>query len=408
MKKVQLFAAGLSFLLSMIIISVSANPGGSYSCNVIYGDNIDYPVAGVEVNLYDNNDYHIGTTITGEDGYFTFDDLLDGASYTAKFSYDAEVENVDLEDAYTLLMYLFGYVELSEIKLLAGDVDANSQIDFVDFWYILYYYFVNDVSFPAGDWVLPDWVFTMDSGKQMGGPASVASLGDLTQGGQNKSNLNIQLDYNDLVLFNETDLIIPIYFNETTSTNGVGLVLGYNEELIDIVSIESRIEELNYSVKDGVIRIGWTDVETSYLFNQDEPVVEIHIKQNLALSNGQIEKFELLKGTHILNKSGIKYPSVSFTSSEFKLSSNNGFSTINETAYPNPCSDSFTVILQGEETNRADVQIFNTLGQLVKSETHQILNQELIINTQDLNAGIYIYHINIQSKLVTGTVSIQK
>ena len=404
MKKSLLLFAGMFISISVFMASVSFAQTGSYTANVIYGNQIDFPIEGLQVDLYNNGEI-IGTDLTNANGFFTFDGLAIGEVYTAKFSYDVEMDNVDLEDAYRLLLHLLGVDQLEGIQLLAADVDATNTVDFTDFMYILIDFYVNEFEFPAGDWVLPDWQFEMTTGKLSGGPAHVNRVGDITDEQPDKESNNIQIDYNDLISFTSPELIIPIYFNESIATNGIGLVLSYDEELINVIAIESPIEDLEYNIKDGIIRIGWTSVKDSYEFNSNEAIVNIHIKENTVLSNGQTEKFNILEGTHVLNKSGKKYSYLNFSSSQFKLSESMNNSS--ETAYPNPCQDAFTLSFNDISNQSADVKIYNSIGQLVKNETLTQNGQDLQINTQDLENGIYIYLIKIQSKLVKGHISVQ-
>ncbi|NOR87856.1 MAG: T9SS type A sorting domain-containing protein [Bacteroidales bacterium] len=407
MKKSTLIFTGITIILYFFMSSFSFAQTGSYSCNVIYSDQEDYAITGMQVDLFDSNDELIGTSYTGDDGFFNFDNLVIGESYTAKFAYDVDLDYVDLEDAISLLFYLFGIIEYNDLQLLSADVDASGSINFTDFVYILYYYYVNEVPFPAGEWALPDWEFEMTAGKVSGGPASVVTIGDLTGNDAGKNEQSIHTDYNDLMSFNSNEIVVPIYLNENMTTTGVGLVLGYNSNLIEVVSIESPIKGLSYNIKSDEIRMGWADIEHTYSHTQEEPIVKIHIKQNRLLANSQIEKFEILEETQIFDKSGKRYPFINFTSSEFKLSSAQIYNSFSNTAYPNPCQDYFTIPIDEENISSADVQIFNALGQLVSMENMNITNQKLRIDTQNLKSGTYYYHINIQSILISGTISVR-
>ncbi|OYT16128.1 MAG: hypothetical protein B7C24_09375 [Bacteroidetes bacterium 4572_77] len=406
MKKSLLLFAGLFIFLSFSLTSTSFAQTDSYSANVIYGNQMNYPIVDLQVDLFDADGNFLGTDITNEAGFFTFNDLTIGDSFTAKFSYDVNYNYVDLEDAYHILLYLFGMEELDGIQLLAADVDASNAVDFTDFWYVLVSYYVNDLDFPAGDWVLPDWQFEMTADKATGGPAHIRRVGDVTNDDQPDKSLDyVQIDYNDIVSFSNNTVAIPIYFNESISTNGVGLVLGYNNELVEVLDIESPIEDLHYNINNGVIKIGWTDIKTSYEFDSETPIVTIHVKENALLSNNQTEQFSILEGTHILNKSGEKYNHLNFTSSQFKLSD---ASISSGTAYPNPCQEAFAVSISEMNNEIAEVNIYNSLGQLVNQENIRQNGSELLINTQNLENGIYIYQIKINSTLVSGTIAVRK
>jgi len=409
MKKAQLYATSLLLLLSIFFVTTSSAQTGDYSCNVIYCDDANHPLEGVQVNLYNSNNEFIGTTYTGSDGFFTFNELEIGESYTAKFSYDGEVGEIDVEDAYLLLEHLDGGVELNEWQLLAANVNGSDEVDYYDFWALLVDYYIDGIPFPNGAWIIPDWEFEMTAGKSTGGPAGAIETANVFKEEQDddKANQNIHLNFNELIEFESADLIVPIYFDDIIFTNGIGLVLVFNSDLIEVTHIDSPIKNLNYSIKKGEIRLSWTDIKKTYQFAKDEALLKIHIKQNLSFSNGQIESFKIQEGSHILDKSGKKYSFVNFTTSQFKLSDAKDLSNKSEIAYPNPCKDSFTIDVEAEESTLAQIQIYNSLGQLVKSEFAQVSNQNLLINTKDFNTGIYIYHINIRSKLISGSISIQ-
>lgn len=407
MENIRVLSGKLFFLIGIFIASASFSQTGSYTCNVIYGDQIDQALFNVQVDLYNSSNEFLATTFTNETGHFTFDNLTIGESYTAKFTYDEDVNTVDLEDAFGLLQYLYGNIELTELELLAANVNGDSHINWIDFWYILIHYYVNEMEFPIGNWVLPDWTFEMTANKATGGPASIGSTGDIVGGDlPDKNGNNNLMSYQNILEFNNETLVVPIFVNDIITTKGVGIVLGFNSDLIEITEIDSEIEGLNYNIKDGIIRIGWTDFENIYSFTPENAVLNIHIKEKKDQANGQIEHFELLEGTHILDKSGTKYPYLDFTSSEFKLSNQQTISTINETAYPNPCKDYFIVNLIDEEFGTASIEIYNSLGQIIISENLSIHNNKLIITTQNIDNGLYFYQINTQSKLIKGTINI--
>ena len=149
--------------------------------------------------------------------------------------------------------------------------------------------------------------------------------------------------------------------------------------------------------------MGWTDIKKSYTFDQNEALVKIHIREDLNLSDGQIEQFEILEGTHTLNTVGKKYSYLNFASSKFKLTE----STVGEIAYPNPCMDMFTVSVANIANENAEVKIYNSIGQLVVNENITQRGNDILIPTNQLENGIYIYLINIQSKSIKGSISVQ-
>ncbi len=405
MKNIHHLILGWTFAASFILIaSVSFAQTDDYHCNLICVNQPDYIMEGVEVNLYDSNNEFIGSTITDNYGFFHFSNLNVGESYVAKFSYDAINGYVDLGDAFNLLDYLSGNAELTEYQLIAANVNGDSEVDYNDFITILYNYYILEQEFPVGNWILPDWEFTVQSGKATGGPQHTVSVGDIELDDDlPKGALQAKMLYPSLEELSASETIIPIYFNEKISTGGIGLVLSYNSNAIEILDIESPISDLTYHVNDGIIRIGWTGLE-SYKFSATDAFVNIHIKQSSTLNQAQIERFEVLEGTHILDGQGQKINGVSFSSTEFKTSAIATAET--GIAYPNPCTDNFSIQLSSE-LNDMEVIVFNIQGQQVIKENIQGNQGTFIVNTQQLSNGMYYYQINSESKSILKPISVQ-
>lgn len=407
MKRVNQFSIIFTLVLSIFMFSHTMAETGSYSCNVIYGNDINSPLAGVDVDLYDSNNEFVGHTQTGADGYFTFDNLIIGESYVAKFFYDAELNTVDIEDAYVLYDHLTTGSELNDIQLLAADVNASNSVDFEDFWDILLDYYVNQIPFPAGSWIIPNWEFTVIDVKSSGGPNGAVYTGDLSQIEPDKSTCKIKVKYNELVQFKNEELLIPIYLNKETIISGLGIIISYNSKLINVIDIESPFNELEYSIRNGEVRMAWTNNSETQIINSNDAIAYIRVTENSLLANGQIEKLKIKSESHILDKKGKKHFELGFISTEFKLSTNQSMENTNTTAYPNPCSNYFTVNTDYPEVNSVEIRIFNTLGQLVKTEDLPINDQKIIVPTQDLQTGNYFYHINTAFSNLKGNISIQ-
>ncbi|GEM_PF-6259393 len=404
MKNIQHFILNLAFVVSiMFSAALGFAQTDDYHCNLICVNQPDYILVGVGVDLYNGSNELIGTTVTDEAGFFHFDNLTIGESYVAKFSYDAENGFVDLEDAFTLLEYLSGNVELNEYQLIAANVDGNNEVNINDFSTILYNYYILQQDFPIGNWIMPDWEFTLTGEKGTGGPQHTVSLGDIEMDDDlPKDAVQARMQYPALIEMTEAETIIPIFFNNSISTKGIGLVLEYNENAIEILNIESPIEDLNFNVSDGMIRIGWTGLET-YKFSETEAFVNIHIKQSSSVSQSQTERFTVIDGTHILDGFGQKINGVTFSSPEFKTIPVNTVST--DLAYPNPCANYFTIQLSNE-IQTVEIAIFNIQGQEVLRNHIEGINGIFTVNTRKLTQGMYFYQLNTQSKSIFNTISI--
>ncbi len=74
----------------------------------------------------------------------------------------------------------------------------------------------------------------------------------------------------------------------------------------------------------------------------------------------------------------------------------------NPTVYPNPATNNFTVNLGNDE--KANIQLFNIVGQQVYSET---ITGSAQVNVANLNSGVYMLKINQNGKVYTTKVVVK-
>lgn len=74
----------------------------------------------------------------------------------------------------------------------------------------------------------------------------------------------------------------------------------------------------------------------------------------------------------------------------------------NPTVYPNPATNNFTVNLGNDE--KANIQLFNIVGQQVYSET---ITGTAQVNVANLNSGVYMLKINQNGKVYTSKVIVK-
>lgn len=392
------------FTFTGIFLSISSySQTDSYSCNVNCLNQPNHIMQGVQVDLYDSNDQLIESTFTDDEAYFYFEDLNIGEPYTAKFSYEAENTYVDLQDAFAVLYYVLGLSDLNDYQLIAADVDGNGDVNYSDFFTILVDYYIFQQPFPVGDWILPDWEFTVGGNKETGGPAGTLSSGNIQSDDPDKSFYQVQTDYNEIISFDDLNTIkVPVYFNEEMKISGIAIIAEYNSQLFEVVNIESPIKDMNYNINNGEIRMAWT-YSNIFENTSSEAIANVYLRQKEYTKDINIEKINILSESHILDSKGNKVPFIQFTSNEFKTSV---LPDAESVVYPNPCKDYFFVQL-GDEQDNAEYILYNAMGQTVDQGIISNASQRTEISTIGLKKGIYYYHINYQSKSITGPISIQ-
>lgn len=403
MKNTKIFLVAWLIVIALLLTITSIAQTDNYSCNVICLNQPDHVMQGVNVDLYDANDQLIGTTTTDEAGYFYFENLNIGESYVAKFNYDAENNYVDIADAFQILFYTFGYIDFDEIQLLAADVNGDNEVNIQDFFIVLIDFYINQNDFPVGNWILPDWEFTIDGDKATGGPSGTIVTGNIGDG-QDKSTYFVETDYSDIINIENLNVIeVPLYYNQNEKIAGLGIIAEYNSDLFEIVDIKSPIQDLNYNVKKNEIRIGWTNTE-AYKTTQEAPLATIYLRQKYYTHGEQIENIEIKNESHILDAKGNKMPFITFRSHAFKTAGIEEYETVN--IYPNPCSNYFNIQLSND-ISTAEYKLYNGLGQLIDAQTITNNGGQAQISTENLKKGIYFYQVNYQSKSITGPLSIR-
>ena len=79
--------------------------------------------------------------------------------------------------------------------------------------------------------------------------------------------------------------------------------------------------------------------------------------------------------------------------------------------YPNPASDNAYINLNLTDDSDASIEIYNTVGQLVKTIDSIMLQageNYVAVETSTLNAGMYIVKANVGGKIMTSNLSVTR
>ncbi len=135
---------------------------GQISGTLVYDNNIQSPLAGVMITLTDAGNQPIGSTVSDNSGYYSFE-------VTAPGIYHLEVlpalpwGGVNSTDALRIVQHFAGVSPLDGLALAAADVNANGYVNAGDALAVLKRFAGLTNSFPSGDWVFELPLIQMDN-----------------------------------------------------------------------------------------------------------------------------------------------------------------------------------------------------------------------------------------------------
>lgn len=400
MKTIKIIALNLLVVLSLGITSTYAG-GVNYSAYVVYGENFQSPMPSIVANLYNANGEYVATTTTGTDGIFAFENLNAGESYSVHFSTDLAPFGVDLADAFMLLNYLRGNVELSELQLSAADVNGDSQVNFSDFYFILSQWYLRGEEFPAGDWVFPVWTFTPSAFKSSAdetgpdGPITIVSQSDISTDVPPviKEALTVvnkvkQFSYTE----SQYEINLPISFVTNQRIYGMGLEMAFNNSDIEIVGIDTKLNNADYMIEGNAFKLSWiSNTGESFTANQDilKLIVRVNGSDDVeAILNVLAEAQFVGEGGDLLQNVKLNMPQLKKAMMEVSVGN----------PYPNPGNSEVNFSINQAYAESVIVEIYNLSGQLVKQINATPKNSKITISTSDLPNGSYLCSINMDAK----------
>jgi hypothetical protein len=402
LKKVDMFKRGkFTVLLAVLVVlfqlvSISQN---SITGIVTYHNDPSQPMPGVEVTLCDLNGEAIETQFTNEGGKYMFDNLIED-EYLLKSSYDQPLGfNIDLSDILMLLDYLNGNITLEPIQLLAADVDGNGAVDYNDFDVIVNTYYLQQQSYPVGDWVFSEKYVI--PGYKDGGNVGGTVAGDLS--GNNKpdksgsSTIDFYIEQNAIEIFSGEifDYKATIQSNSNI-TASLYLLLNFNSDLLSVNSIESDIEGFEYFIEEDEIRIIWIDKslnginysELSNLFSIKMQLIDPNCKNASNLISINNRSCIVDANGNPIYGSHISFPTLLI----------NNLNEVEVRTYPNPCVESTYFEFNLKSDGIATLFITDMQGQIVQhyfnNEMYSKGKNTIRINKNNLKPGAYLYNFN--------------
>lgn len=172
--------------------------------------------------------------------------------------------------------------------------------------------------------------------------------------------------------------------------NSIGIYRHY-----DSLETTSRLFKLNI--------IGYTGNYSAQVFIVDSVQNNMQYRYDSLLRAGYTQSSAI---SAILSNQNINYSTISITSGQYTFSlqpnavclfkiyipgiissTENNFVSTNFDIYPNPTSDKLTIALPSQQKSKSILQIYNTMGVLVK--TVDINHSSIVIDISELSSGLY-------------------
>ncbi len=410
MKHLEKLVAGLLIILTLGFNSVFAG-GTTYSAYVVYGENLQMPMPEITANLYNANGDFVKSTITDSQGVFTFDNLNAGETYSVRFLTDLAPFGVDMADAYLLLNYLNGNADLSALQLQAADVNGDSQVDFADFEFLTNQWYLSGEEFPAGDWVFPVWSFTPSAFKSTAGddgpdgPITIVSKSDISNEGVPvviKVGTIIPTNFKEFQVVNANrEIELPLSLVNAEKLYGMGLHMAFNSSDIEILSLSSKLENLNYVVDNNSLKLSWLSAEgESFAPNQN--LFSLKVRVNTELTKEAI--LEFIEKAQFVGADGSMIADVAVNMPKLKQAP---IGSAFGDAYPNPANQEVSLVINQSTTEPFTVEIYNLSGQRIKEIQVNPLNQKVVISTADLANGSYLCAMRINQQREVKMIHVQ-
>lgn len=392
-------------LLVIMSLAYMALPAQNQIFGTIhYHNNESNPIYNVNVDLVDNTNNVVATTVTNYNGEYQFTNIPNG-EFVIIPEADLPVGNIDLVDASLILKYLLGITTLNNYQFDAADVNDSGSVTFTDYMLVLIGYILQGTPFPTDEWQFEQLTVNFN---QRGGEYNdtVQSYGTSTgdvEGiwmplGRNLVDIDSE--------FNESE-ITEEYSSVTIGTNYQGDISGYNLSLIypnkfiQIENITGIDENIHYEINEeqGIIKVAWLD-ETPENKTTGEKLFTINVK---AINNTSIEgsqPFNVYESSMVLDTKSNVIEDITIQLPKITTAINKENYELSITSYPNPTIDKLNLQITSPCDDIANISIYDINGRLINARNNIVISkgtQTIPSDTRSLKSGSYLFMVTLNN-----------
>lgn len=383
-------------LLMLMMMAMVATAQNDISGKVLYHDKAEYPIEGVSVNMYNQNNVLLATTVTNNEGIFTFLNLPAGIYTFRAEANGLPVVNLYMDQAVRILHYLNGMEQFDEMQEMAADVDGSGLIDFDDFLFYVVNYFGYNAPFPAGEWRFTELEVNTESKTGGNGGGGSGSIGGSRIGDVETVFVpvgkDIQVEYvnsrgNGVFAAAGDILDIPVSVNQLSKdAAGFNFIMEFNPALTEILGLSNPLYEVNFVVEGNTVRASLLHPQLLPVQSSDGLLMNVQLRV-LRDQSGDYLPFALQPGSHVVNTSGAIENQIGF--SYPKISNKNAQQVLS--VFPNPAKESFNAQVVTGQSGPHRLLIIAANGAIVMDEIRNLRegSNDLSLNINHLKSGVY-------------------
>ncbi|MEI6681662.1 MAG: cohesin domain-containing protein [Bacteroidota bacterium] len=342
----------------------------------------------------------------GNHGFYSFAPMLQD-NYTVTATVSAPWGGISALDALIVELYTAGYVTLSPLRYKAANANGILPVNATDAL-LIKQRVVDSTNFKfpvsVGNWVFPDTVAHV-----FGSGPIYFDFKALCTGDVNGSYIPnpIYTKSTPVIATSENEIMmIPVnksfaYDLKSLSSTEIGamtLFLKYDQELFEIEKINTKLDGMAYSIKNGLVSIAWSNTNSMQL-QSDATILSFQVKARKSL-NEATSIFAVQHGSefgdpgaNVLGYQNLKLAKVITTSI------NTEFSMIN---YPNPFANTTTIVYQLPDAGTVRLIMTDLYGKQIATlvngqEDSGMHSFTFNPSTYNLSSGVYLYKIELET-----------
>lgn len=378
MKKFYSIKLMAILLISMMAVNVAAEDNTIYGIISYHNDGIRV-LPDVTVLLYDASGELAETTTSDVNGYYEFTGLENGIyTVTADNAYDLDPGGVSVASALHITQHNNGQQTLTPMQELAADVNADGQINMLDFELVISDHLVHGNPFSVGDWIFEQATVEFSdmkagsSASQGVGGSSTGDVGGAFDPPISQSPIHFFASEERVISKAGEEHFISIKVAEGTDLAGMHLVLNYPSSMLDIIEIRSSMDYFDYAISGDKIILSSSDPQAlSRFYASGSELITLRVKTLNTFAAGQEIRFSLEPESHFVNgktefiSPRITLPVIGQEKTQSELGHN----------YPNPFSLQTRITYKVAAASFVNISVYGMDGRLISTIVNEYQNQ---------------------------------